>query len=404
VASRRTRKLPGAASAAADNAARVTTSLRPLAATFVVFGTFAGAWAVAAVDVERAFDLTDAELGFLLAAGILTATGVAAFGGAISDRIGARRALTLSLLIWGALVAAEAASPRVAVFAPLFIAALAVGGLLDVVMNVIAADALASEPGRLVRFHGIWNFGAVIGAIATGVALRFDASWRVVWIAIACVVLAAGSWVRRGAVPEPVRAEHPSMWRALIGLRHEGLVVLALVFGASALVEGGVSTWGVLYLRSHLGVGVLAGVGAYVAGASLATATRMGGGPLLGALGTRRAVMIGAGLACTGMALEALSANAGIAACGLALASVGITVVWPLLLADVNNEARHPALAIGGVTASGYLGMVAGPAIVGLLASLLGLRAGLVLLAAVALFVAITPAHVRPSKMLKRAG
>jgi len=48
--------------------------------------------------------------------------------------------------------------------------------------------------------------------------------------------------------------------------------------------------------------------------------------------------------------------------------------------------------------------MVAGPAIVGLLASLLGLRAGLVLLATVALFVAITPAHVRPSKMLKRAG
>ena len=55
------------------------------------------------------------------------------------------------------------------------------------------------------------------------------------------------------------------------------------------------------------------------------------------------------------------------ASIGLALACVGITVVWPLLLADVNNEARHPALAIGGVTAAGYLGMVAGPPIVGVL-------------------------------------
>ena len=81
---------------------------------------------------------------------------------------------------------------------------------------------------------------------------------------------------------------------------------------------------------------------------------------------------------------------------GLALACVGITVVWPLLLADVNNEARHPALAIGGVTAAGYLGMVAGPPIVGILSGIFGLSTGLLVLAAAALFVAVTPAHVRP--------
>ena len=65
------------------------------------------------------------------------------------------------------------------------------------------------------------------------------------------------------------------------------------------------------------------------------------------------------------------------------------------LLADVNNEARHPALAIGGVTACGYLGMVAGPPLVGLVSSAFGLRTGLMVLAAIAMFVALTPAHVR---------
>ena len=82
-------------------------------------------------------------------------------------------------------------------------------------------------------------------------------------------------------------------------------------------------------------------------------------------------------------------------AIGLAIACVGITVVWPLLLADVNNEARHPALAIGGVTAAGYLGMVAGPPIVGILSGVFDLTTGLMVLAATALFVAVTPAHVR---------
>ena len=62
-------------------------------------------------------------------------------------------------------------------------------------------------------------------------------------------------------------------------------MVLAIVFAASAMVEGGIATWGVLYLRDHLEVGVLAGVGAYVVGQGLATITRIAGGPSIGALG-----------------------------------------------------------------------------------------------------------------------
>ena len=224
-------------------------------------------------------------------------------------------------------------------FVPAFMLAMAAGGLVDVVMNIVAADALAHEAGRLVRFHGLFNAGCVAGAAVTGIALRFGASWRVVWVGIAVVGVTTGLVTRRARLPEPERFDHPSMWRALAGLRHEGLVVLAVVFGASAMVEGGIATWGILYLRSNLGLGVLAGVSAYVVGESLATFARLGGGPMVGALGTRRAVVFGATLAAAGIATEALCGMAGIAAAGLAAAAVGISVVWPLLLADVNNEA-----------------------------------------------------------------
>ena len=78
-------------------------------------------------------------------------------------------------------------------------------------------------------------------------------------------------------------------------------------------------------------------------------------------------------------------------------------MVWPLLLADVNNEARHPSLAIGGVTACGYLGMVAGPPLVGLLSSVFGLRTGLLVLAGIALFVAVTPARIRATSRRRHA-
>jgi MFS family permease len=374
---------------------RLRVALRPIAAAFIVFGFFAGAWAVSAIDVERTFGLSDLELGLLLAAGIVAGTGVAAIGGALTDRLGARVALTRGLLAWSALLVVAGLAPNLALFAVALPLALAAGGLIDVVMNIVAADALAHEPGMLVRFHGLWNAGAVVGAVGAGVVIRLGASWRVVWIGIAVAALVTAGYVSRAHVPQPPRRDHPSMWRAVAGLRNEGLTVLAIVFAASAMVEGGIATWGVLYLRSHLQLGVLVGVTAYVVGEVLATVARVGSRGIVTSLGTRRAVALGATLASVGIAIEAVSGRSGPAAAGLAAAAVGISVVWPLLIADVNNEAEHPALAIGGVTACGYLGMVAGPPLVGLISGAFGLEAGLVVLAAVALFVAVTPAHVR---------
>ena len=180
-------------------------------------------------------------------------------------------------------------------------------------------------------------------------------------------------------------------------LRHEGLIPLASVFSVSTMVEGGIATWGILYLRGHLGIGVLAGVSAYVIGETLATIRAHRRSAHAGRIGSpprrhgRRCARHQAGIA-----TEALSANAPLAATGLAAAAVGISVVWPLLIADVNNEAPHPRVAIGGVTACGYLGMVAGPPIVGILSGRVSPRVGLLFFAGAALFVALMPVRIRP--------
>lgn len=370
-------------------------TLRPVVGAFLLFGGFAGAWAVAVLDVERSFGISDAELGVILALGIVLAAAMNAVGGALTDRWGSSVALARSLVVWSLLLLGVAAAPAIGLFAVSFTLATAAGGFVDVVMNVVAAAALSGRPGHLVRFHGLFNLGALLGAALTGLALELDVSWRVVWAGIAVLGLGLALLSRSATLPSAPRVDHPSLWRALAGLRHEGLVVLALVFAAAAMVEGGIATWGVLFLRSELDVGVVAGVGAYVIGQGLATITRMAGGPAVGRVGIRRGVATGGALAAVGITLEALAPNAATGIVGLALACVGITVVWPLLLADVNNEARHPALAIGGVTAAGYLGMVAGPPIVGILSGALDLATGLLVLAAAALFVAVTPAHVR---------
>jgi MFS family permease len=66
-----------------------------------------------------------------------------------------------------------------------------------------------------------------------------------------------------------------------------------------------------------------------------------------------------------------------------------------LLLAYVAAGRQRPGPAVGSVTAVGYLGFVAGPAVVGWISAAWGQRGGLLLLAVAACFVGAVPAAAR---------
>ncbi len=69
-----------------------------------------------------------------------------------------------------------------------------------------------------------------------------------------------------------------------------------------------------------------------------------------------------------------------------------------MLLAYASQGRERPAGVVSGVTATGYIGFVIGPAVIGTLAEVVGLRAAVVVLAAVAAFVAVAPSRVTPSR------
>jgi MFS family permease len=364
-------------------------SLRLLAATFACFGMFWGGWAVAAVDVEHFLGLSHAGLGLVLSAAIVAGAAVNLVGGPLTERWGTATGLAVSLAAWGALVIGLAATEQSILFIVLFVLAVAAGGGVDVVMNVAATAAMVNQPGRLVRFHAWFNAGAVAGAATMGVLLRAGASWRWAWALIGVVALALAIACRGAPLPASGRGERLSPIGGLAVLRRSGLARLAVVFAGAALVEGGIDTWGVLFLRTRLAAGVLLGAGAYVVGQSLATAARAGLGPSAGRLAAGRGPMVGAGLAAVGLLVEALAPSAVPAALGLAIAAIGISVCWPLLIARAGGDADRPGPAVGGVTAVGYLGFVAGPPVIGWVAGAVGLRVALAALAAVAAAVAL---------------
>jgi len=269
------------------------------------------------------------------------------------------------------------------------------GGSIDTAMNAEASHRLIGKPAALVRLHALFNVGALTGAAAAGLVIHAGISWRWVWPAIAVLALCVAAWAMRhdpgSGIPggQPVGLEAARPRHPLRRLRRDGLLVLLAVFALAEVTEGGVDTWGVLYLRNHLATGVLLGAGAYVVGQLVAATTRGAGGPLLGRLSTRHALIIGGCVAGGGILLESLTSFSGLAAVGLALGAGGASLFWPLVMSTVSRLATQVVSAVGTFTAAGYIGWVAGAPIVGWVSQSLGPARGLQVLAAAAFGVAL---------------
>lgn len=351
-------------------------------------------------DIQHAYALSDAELGVVLAIAVAVAGVSSAVMAHLADRVGARRMLWLALVAWSVLLCVLALTQVRWVFVAVLVLTEIAGGSIDTAMNAEASHRLVDHPSMLVRLHALFNAGALVGAAAAALVIHAGASWRWMWPAIAVVGLAVALWAAStdsgpyGAATASaaegeagMRSTHP-----LRRLRRDGLVVLLFVFALAEVTEGGVDTWGVLFLRNHLATGVLLGAGAYVVGQAVAATTRGAGGSLLGRLSSRGALMVGGCVAGGGILLESVAPAAGVAAVGLALGAGGASLFWPLIMSTVSRTATRVVSAVGSFTAAGYVGWVAGAPIVGWVSETWGAARGLQVLAVAAFGVALITA------------
>jgi MFS family permease len=362
-------------------------------ASFATFGLFWGSWAVMLFNIQHTFSLNDAQLGLLLAVAIAVAGASSAVMAHFCDRVGARRLLWIALLAWSVLLCVLALTRDTWSFGVVLVLVEVAGGSIDTAMNAEASHRLVSSPKSLIRLHALFNTGALAGAAIAALVIHAGISWRWVWPGIAVVALGVGIWALvtdpGAALPAGDAAgEHPSR-HPLRRLRRDGLLMLLAVFALAEITEGGVDTWGVLYLRNHLATGVLLGAGAYIVGQLVAITTRGAGGHLLGRLSTRKALITGGCVAGAGILLESLTAVSGVAALGLALGAGGASLFWPLVMSTVSRMASQVVSAVGAFTAAGYVGWVAGAPIVGWISQNLGPARGLQVLALASFGVAV---------------
>jgi len=368
----------------------------PVVATFVTFGLFWGSWAVMIFNIQHTFALSDSELGVVLALAIAVAGASSAVMAHLANRVGARRLMWVALLAWSVLLVILSAVHQRWAFVVALVAVEIAGGSIDTAMNAEASHRLMGNPAGLVRFHALFNIGAIMGAAGAGIVLHAGISWRWIWPAVAVVALVVGGWTfttdSGQAIGDPDPVGHAERVHPVQRIRRDGLLILLVVFALAEVTEGGVDTWGVLYLRNHLATGVLLGAGAYVVGQVVAATTRGAGGGLVGRLSARRGLVVGGCVAGGGILLESLSPLSGLAALGLALGAGGASLFWPLVMSNVSRLASQVVSAVGTFTAAGYIGWVAGAPLVGWVSQAYGPQRGLQVLALAAFAVAIVSA------------
>ena len=368
-----------------------TSRVGPLAA-FAALGVFWGAWAALLPLIKRDTDLSDGQLGVALlgvGAGALPAM---LLMGPLADRLG-RRAVGCSALAF----ALAAPLPGLAVDQVSLTAALAAvgaaSGALDVAMNAAISELEATGARLMNAAHALFSATMVAASVAVGAARQVGAGRLPVLLAVALLLALCAALNRNGARPR--RPSRPGFARA-----SPELLALGLLCALAFAVEGATESWSALHLERTLGAEpVVSSLGPGLFAVAM-VAGRVGA-QLLASLPERLLLVGGACVGAAGAALAAVAWSVPVALLGFVLVGVGMSVAAPTLFGRAGGGAGPGARAraISVVTALGYLGFLVSPPLVGGVAELAGLRAGIVALAALALtlgvggMLALRPVH-----------
>ncbi|QJS14079.1 MFS transporter [Streptomyces argyrophyllae] len=353
---------------------------------FVLNGLLLGMWVVQIPAVEERVGIGHAALG-----GFLVLLGAGAFagmqvGGRLSDRLGTRTVVPAAgVLCSVTLVLPGLAREPWALGAALLLFGFG-NGTLDVSMNAHAVQVeKAYERPVMSAFHATFSVGGVLAALVG--ALAVDIGWGTATTlgagagagVITALVSARGLLPAGPAAPVTVTRGEREESKRSVPTRIWLLAVLALLI---MLCEGAANDWSVLHLKTVLDAPESTAAFAYGTYAATMTVGRLVADRISARFGPVAVLRYGSALAAVGITVVALSPWVWAALTGWALFGLGLSGCVPQLFSAAGHA--DPAAAgtnVSRVAGLGYIGMLAGPAVIGWMTHLTALNHTFLLLA-----------------------
>lgn len=259
-------------------------------------------------------------------------------------------------------------------------------GALDVSMN-LQAIVVERDAGHSMMsgFHALFSLGGIVGALSMSTMLSLGlppvAATLAISTALACACMASAPQLLSNRSSEP---------GPMFGIPRGIVLLIGALCCACFLIEGAVLDWSAIFLSSTRGLDVArTGLG-YAAFSVAMVIGRLTGDRVVSRFGPRSTLTSGALCAALGLAVVALVPDWRVTVIGFMVVGIGCANIVPILFTAAGRQTVMPeSLALPAVTTLGYVGLLAGPAGVGLVAGQTSLAlaftglAGLMLLSAV---------------------
>ena len=364
-----------------------------VATIFFANGAVLASWVAHIPAVKQRHGIGDGSLGFVLLFMALGAVLALPLGGWLVDRFGSRLITSLAALVFCLALPWPLLSRDVTCLVTALVLLGACNAVLDVSMN---AQAVAVERryqrSIMSSFHALWSLGGVMGAALSGLAMSLDALPARYLVATAIVAAAFVSGTLGWLVPSEPRRDGAAH---IVGPPSRRLLGLGLVAFLGLLAEGAMGDWSAVYLHDALGQSGAAAATGFAAFSLAMAVGRLGGDRLADGLGPRALLRASGAVAAAGLGVALIAGEPRVALAGFAAVGLGIANIIPVTFRSAGRVSDVPAgTALAAVATTGYLGYLAGPPLIGLVAETTSLPLGLGIVSACCALVAVRAGSV----------
>jgi fucose permease len=259
------------------------------------------------------------------------------------------------------------------------------------------AVTVESRHGKLIvsSLHGLFTLGGLFGA-ATGswfAARGGSPAFHLGVVATTTLLLVALSSTR----PLPASADNTTTSASPIFRRpRAALLPLATMAFCILLGEGALADWSALYLAKVQGADTARAAWGFAAFSIMMATGRFAGDRLTARFGAMRLIAVGASLATTGLVLALAAQGAMLAVIDFGCVGTGYSCIFPnLVTTAAKSRDVPPGIAIASVRTAGYLGLMIGPPLIGLVAETSSLTHELALVARCSMLVVLLTVGVK---------
>jgi MFS family permease len=360
-------------------------------AIFLLFasnGLTISSWVVHIPVLKEQLQLNDQMLGFALLGAGLGSLLTMWISGWLMARYSSR---TIALLS-GILFPVSLMGPALATgFWSLAIALVLMGGangLMDIAMNSQAAsyERLIGRP-VMSSFHAGWSLSCWCGSLCGSLFLA-EPGWLILHLPLIALI---GSGLTIVANRRLLSTERSRKNAAILSFPRGILAVFGLLCLIVMMTEGAVADWAGVHLRVEYRVAESMTVFGYNAFSLCMTAGRFAGDRLAHSFGRKGVIVVSAAVSTLGLVSAALAPTSWLCVAGFALTGCGMANLVPLLFSLAAVRAGTDVeRATSSVFATGYLGFLIGPPLVGLISNHTSLPIALLCLAGGVLLVGST--------------